>query len=57
MCFLVVHTVETRLGVWREFSRQNCELYGIAEVVPVRNDPDRRKAYVTRFEGRAAPRK
>jgi hypothetical protein len=56
MRILVVHTMESRLGVWREFSRQNCELCGIAEVVPVRNDPNRRLASITRFEGRAAPR-
>jgi hypothetical protein len=56
MRILVVHMVESRFGVWREFSRQNCELYGIAEVVPVEHDPDRRRAYVTRFEGRSPPR-
>ena len=28
MRILVIHTIESRLGMWREFSRQNCELYG-----------------------------
>jgi len=54
---LIVQTVESRLGVWREFSRQNSELHEIAEVVPIGNDPDRCRAYVTRFEGRSPPRR
>jgi hypothetical protein len=50
---LVIHTIESRLGMWREFSRQNCELYGILEVVPVRNNLERRPAAsVTRFNRR-----
>jgi hypothetical protein len=54
---LVIRTIESRLEVWREFSRQNCGLYGIAEVVPVNGDPKRVfSASVRRFEGRPAPR-
>ena len=54
---LVIRTIESRLEVWREFSRQNCGHYGIAEVVPVKGDPERVfSASVRRFEGRPAPR-
>ena len=50
MPILVIWTIENRLEMWREFSRQHCELYGIAEVVPVRNNSERRVvASVTRF--------
>ena len=52
---LVIRTVEGRLRAWREFSRENCELYGIYELVPVSNNPNQRvSASVTRFPGRAA---
>jgi len=52
---LIIQTIESRLGMWREFSRKNCELYGILEIVPVRNNPARRLATsVTRFDRRGA---
>jgi hypothetical protein len=55
---LIVHTVESRCMVWREFSRENCELYGVLELLPVLDNP---KQYVlpvvARFDGRAAPPK
>ena len=44
---LIVQTVESR-----ENSRHTPR-----RVVPIRNDPDRCRAYVTRFEGRSAPRR
>jgi hypothetical protein len=53
---LIIHTLENRRAVWREFTRENCGLYGVLELVPLLDNP---KQYVlpvvTRFEGRAAP--
>jgi hypothetical protein len=58
MRILLIHTVESRRVVWREFSRANCELYGVLELVPVLDNPKRHVLpVVTRFDGRAAPRK
>ncbi len=57
MRILLIHTVESRRVVWREFSRANCELYGVLELVPVLHNPNRYVLpVVTRFDG-AAPRK
>jgi hypothetical protein len=56
MRLLVIRTVEGRLGVWREFSRENCDRFGILEVVPVTDDQERRvSATVTRFPRRVVP--
>ena len=55
MRILVIHTVESRLGMWREFSRKNCELYEVLEILPDRNHPKRRATSVARFDGRATP--
>jgi hypothetical protein len=53
---LVIRTVERRLHAWREFSRENCELYGIYELVPDTNNPKQRlSASVIRFPGRTPP--
>lgn len=54
MRVLVIHAIESRLGMWREFSRQNRELYGILEVVPIGNNPERCATSVTRFDRRGA---
>jgi hypothetical protein len=52
---LVIRTIESRVGMWREFSRQRCELYGILEIVPIRNNPKLRFATsVTRFDRQGA---
>jgi hypothetical protein len=54
MRILVIRTVEDRLGVWREFSRENCELSDILELAPVTNNQERRiSPSVTRFPGRS----
>src|SRR5215472_7923586 len=51
---LIVQTVESRRAVWREFTRENCDLYGVAEIAPVRNDSDLRFiSTVTRFDRQA----
>ena len=53
MRILLIHTVESRRVVWREFSRANCELYGVLELVPVLGNPKRHVLpVVTRFDGR-----
>jgi hypothetical protein len=53
---LVVQTIESRLQEWREFSREKSELYGILELVTVKNNPKQRlSASVLRFPGRAPP--
>jgi hypothetical protein len=49
MCILVIRTFASRLGEWREFSRQNCELYGIAEVKNTGKPERPVTASVTRF--------
>ena len=55
---LIIQTVESRRAVWREFTRQNCELYGVLELMPVLGNPKQHVSHVvTRFDGRAAPRK
>jgi hypothetical protein len=47
---LVIHTSEARLEEWREFSRQNCDLYGVLEITAVTDDPKRTHLpKVTRF--------
>ena len=33
MKILVVHTVESRRVLWREFSRATCQLYGVIELI------------------------
>ena len=54
---LVVHTVESRRAAWREFARQNCDLYGVLELVPVLDNPNQYVSpVVTRFDGRPVPR-
>jgi hypothetical protein len=54
---LVIHTVESRRTAWREFTRENCELYGVLELLPFLDNPNQYVLpVVTRFEGRAAPR-
>jgi hypothetical protein len=56
MRILVIRTVEGRLGIWREFSRENCELYGVLEVVPVTDGQEQSiSARVARFPGRSPP--
>jgi hypothetical protein len=53
---LVIQTCEDRLAAWREFSQQNCDLYGILEVVPPGNNPEGPfKFSVTRFAGPTTP--
>jgi hypothetical protein len=55
MRLLLIHTVERRRAVWREFSQENSELYGILELVPVLDNPKQHVLpVVTRFDGRAA---
>jgi hypothetical protein len=47
---LVIHTTEVRREEWREFSRKNCDLYGVLEITAVTNDPKRMHLpKVTRF--------
>lgn len=54
---LIIQTVDDRRSVWREFTRENCELYGVAELVPLLDNPNQYVLpVVTRFEGRTAPR-
>jgi hypothetical protein len=54
---LIVQTVENRREVWREFTRENCELYGVLELLPLLDNPSQYVLpVVTRFFGRAAPR-
>jgi hypothetical protein len=54
---LIVQTVENRRAVWREFTRENCELYGVLELAPLQGNPNQYVLpVVTRFGGRAAPR-
>jgi hypothetical protein len=56
MRILVIRTVESRVGVWREFSRENCGLSEILELASVTNSQERRVLpSVTRFPGRVAP--
>ena len=53
---LIIQTVDNRRAVWREFTRENCELYGVLELVPLLDNPNQYVLpVVTRFEGRAAP--
>ena len=53
---LIIHTLENRRAVWREFTRENCGLYGVLELVPLLDNPNQYVLpVVTRFEGRAAP--
>jgi hypothetical protein len=53
---LIIQTVESRREVWREFTRENCELYGVLELLPLLDNPNQYVLpVVTRFEGRAAP--
>jgi hypothetical protein len=41
--------------VWREFSRKNCELYGVLELIP---DPVRQiRSSVVCFDERPTPRR
>ncbi|HYL75769.1 MAG TPA: hypothetical protein VEU96_16270 [Bryobacteraceae bacterium] len=48
---LIVQTTPERHGMWREFFRFRWKGAQIAEVVPVRDDPDRvADAFVTRFD-------
>jgi hypothetical protein len=37
---LIVQTVENRRAVWREFTRENCELYGVLELLPLLDNPN-----------------
>jgi hypothetical protein len=37
---LIVHTVESRRVVWREFSRENCDLYGVPGAHTPRRQPE-----------------
>jgi hypothetical protein len=54
---LVIQTDERRRALWRGFSRDNCKLYGVMELVPVLGNPNQYVApVVTRFDGRPAPR-
>jgi hypothetical protein len=53
---LIIQTVESRRALWREFTREHCELYGVLELVSVFNNPDQYVLpSVIRFEGRTAP--
>jgi hypothetical protein len=55
---LIVQTVEDRRVLWRDFSRENCGLYGVLELIPIVGDPDQCVLpKVARFEGRSEPRK
>jgi len=55
---LIIQTVDDRRAVWREFTRENCELYGVLELVPLLDNPNQYVLpVVTRFEGRAAPKR
>jgi hypothetical protein len=55
---LIIQTVESRREVWREFTRENCELYGVLELRPLLDNPNQYVLpVVTRFEGRAAPQR
>jgi hypothetical protein len=38
---LVIRTVEIRVEMWRELSRQNSKVYGVLELTPDKNDPVR----------------
>jgi hypothetical protein len=51
---LVIQTVESRRVLWREFTREHCELYGVLELVAVLDNPKQYvRPSVTRFEGRS----
>jgi hypothetical protein len=55
---LIIQTVDDRRAVWREFTRENCELYDVLELVPLLNNPNQYVLpVVTHFEGRAAPQR
>jgi hypothetical protein len=50
---LIIHTVNSRRTVWREFTRANCDLYGVLELIP--DSKQQVTPSVTRFEGRTPP--
>ena len=55
---LIIHTIESRRAVWREFVRENSRLSEVLELVPVVGDPEQHvRPSVTRFEGRTAPKR
>jgi hypothetical protein len=55
---LVIQTDDSRRVIWREFTRKNCELYGVLELIPILGNPNQYVLpKVMRFEGRPEPRK